>query len=370
MSITLTYSLADQDFKRTKSVGILNLSLHLLRHLASRDDITSLTLLSNRTLALEGAISEKINVVDCDSAISGRIARIGWDQWGVYRAATRAGNEWLFLPKGFAPILLSPRFRVASYVHDTIHCFYRERYPSAMPLGELTYFHHCLRATLKHSRVIFTNSEFTRTGLEGVARREGLKTPPVVVAGIGFEDPAVPWREKRDRILLLASPWPNKRMDLAVDYLERWRQLTGYPGVIDVVGGTPDGLAKPEGDTWRWLPRLDPAEFERRMSEARALVYSSEFEGFGMPPVEAVLRGTCPVFSDIPATREVMSGSGFAFSNDDFDSFTWAMNSALRISSDRLEGWKRDLLARHHWDRVVSRVISGLEDHSSSMAIR
>ena len=181
-----------------------------------------------------------------------------------------------------------------------------------------------------------------------------------MVAGIGFVNRPTPPAPKQNRILLLSSPWPNKRTDLAVDYLERWRRQSRYPGTIEVVGSTPADLVKPESTAWRWHSRLPSSEYERLAAEARVLVFFSEYEGFGMPPVEAVLKGTCPVFSDIPATREVMSGAGFSFSNPSFESFVHAMNSSLQVTPCCLEEWKQQLLYRHNWDRVVSRVLSGL----------
>ncbi|MHC5537729.1 glycosyltransferase [Singulisphaera rosea] len=369
MTTSITYSLADQAFDRTKSVGILNVSLSLFRRLADCEEVQAMTLLSNRTLNMEASsdVLSKVEIVPYDSAVSSRINRIVWDQWGVSSAADRAGREWLLLPKGFAPFVRRPRAAVAAYVHDTIHEHYRERRPSVMPTGELAYFRRCLRATLQYARVILTNSRFTRESLEILARREGLTPPPIVVVGIGFEDPGVPPSAKGDFVLLLAGGF-NKRTDLAVNHLENWRRRSGYKGRIEVVGSAPAGLERPESDAWVWLPRLAPEAFDRKMREAQALLYTSEYEGFGMPPVEAILRGTSPVYSDLPSTREVMNGAGRPFQNESFDSFARALDSALVDDPGRIDGWKRELLTQHNWDLVVARVLEALREHSPRKA--
>ena len=49
-SLTLTVSLADQQFARAKSVGIFNLATGLARRLAGRADLAALAVLGNRTL--------------------------------------------------------------------------------------------------------------------------------------------------------------------------------------------------------------------------------------------------------------------------------------------------------------------------------
>ena len=116
----------------------------------------------------------------------------------------------------------------------------------------------------------------------------------------------------------------------------------------------------PEYPRWIAQARLPDAEYKRLKGEARVLVYFSEYEGFGMPPVEAAIAGTCPVYSSLPATREVMAGTGFAFENSSFESFEQAMNKALSIPRDQVEKWGVELLRRHSWPGVAEKVVRGL----------
>ncbi|MEK7676796.1 MAG: hypothetical protein AAB676_13270 [Verrucomicrobiota bacterium] len=85
-ALNVTYSLADQNFDRTKSLGIFNLSLKLFQHLAARSEFGRLALLSNRTLDSRFSLPARISVHRHDEAIAGKLLRIWWDQWGVYRA--------------------------------------------------------------------------------------------------------------------------------------------------------------------------------------------------------------------------------------------------------------------------------------------
>ena len=119
--LSLTYSLADQDFARTKSIGIFNVSLQLGRALAEEPRLPQFTVLANHTLQRVLALPPRATVVMCESAIGGRLERIVWDQWKVYSATRRAAREWLLLPKGFASFLRRPPMRLAVYVHDMMH---------------------------------------------------------------------------------------------------------------------------------------------------------------------------------------------------------------------------------------------------------
>jgi len=117
MALTLTVSLADQQFARTKTIGVLNVSLGLCRALSRLPAVSRLTLLANPSLPQIGDPNspglQRLEFTGVE-----RFRRLWWDQFGVYRAARRVGNEWLLLPKGFASFLRRCPVKLATYVHD------------------------------------------------------------------------------------------------------------------------------------------------------------------------------------------------------------------------------------------------------------
>jgi glycosyltransferase involved in cell wall biosynthesis len=56
------------------------------------------------------------------------------------------------------------------------------------------------------------------------------------------------------------------------------------------------------------LGYLEEAELRCVVAGARALVFPSRYEGFGLPPLEAFASGVPVVASDIPTTRETIGG--------------------------------------------------------------
>ncbi|MGQ9662982.1 MAG: glycosyltransferase [Kiritimatiellia bacterium] len=360
-ALSLAYSMADQNFYRTKSVGIFNYSYRLLMQLLNAEEFERLVILANRSLKLPSGLPSWVSVEWHANANAGRLQRLWWDQFGLYRRAAQMATQWLFLPKGFASFIQRCPLYLAASVHDTMPFYYRKHYPKAYPQAELWYFCRCLRATLEQARVVFTDSEFTRECVLRLASELGVLPHAVVVAGVGFDEPRVLPEKKTDSIICLASPWPHKLTAWAVDFLERWRVKTRYAGKIHVVGRIPDDLKKPAASAWHWHERLPSEEFASLLASARVLVYFTAFEGFGMPPVEATLVGTCPVFSDIPVLREVMGDAGFAFTNDGFSSFERAMECALSVSNEQMLAWKKSLLTRHCWHNVVRRILQALQ---------
>lgn len=360
MDLTLTYSLADQSFNQTKSVGIFNVSTQLLKNLAKGIKFVRLSVLSNSTLHGRLQLPPGIDIRYHDEAISGRIGRILWDQWGVYSTAKDIGNKWLFLPKGFSSFFRPQDFKLAVYIYDAIHDFYRINYPGVMPWLESKYFINCLKETFRNANVIFTDSDFAKDELNRLARSFKLDPPPIITAGIGFTRDIETAAVKRNSLLLLTSHWPHKLTCKAISFVERWQKQADFSGEVDLVGSLPRGIRLPRLAGWRHHKRLSETTYRQFLAQARVLLFFSAYEGFGMPPVEATISGTCPVFSDVPTTREVMEETGFSFSNDSYESFVQAMDKALNLSELQIQLWAGQLLKRHNWDKVVERISNGL----------
>ena len=342
MSISLTYSIADQSLRRSKSVGILNVSVNLLRQLALRPEVERLTILGNSTFDPQAfAADGRVSWLPHDEVLKSPLHRMIWDQWRVYSAGRESGNRWLFVAKGFASFIRKPCSLLACVLYDGMHDYYREHYPRGFSRFEMFYFLNALKATIRHADVIFTISEFTTSEVLRIARLH--ESGP-----------------RENSIVILSSRWPHKRTDLALAYMQAWQARTGFKGPVYWVGTLPAGVGLPPLPNWSFRPRLSFEEYGRMLSRARALVYFSDYEGFGMPPIEALLAGASPVYSDIPVTREVMAGAGCPFSNGSADSFGAALDRALDIPADALAAWLAELLQRHSWSKVCSKVVEGL----------
>lgn len=361
--VHLTYSIADQVFHKTASLGIYRVSLELMSALARESGVDEMTVFANRWIPA-AAVPETARRLEFDRAGGSILGRLRWDQWGVYRAAATVGSDWLFLPKGYASFLASPTVNVAVFIHDIMPVYLPEHYPGYCSALKKWHFTQTYKGTLRAAKVIFTNSDFSRRELARWADEGGLTCPPVHVVGYGINPPSVNAGARRDRVLIDIRSAPHKRADLAIDYLEKWRKESAFPGRITCCGSFPEGVSMPKHPGWEYVGRLHPEAFTELMATARAAVHFSEYEGFGLPPVEAVIAGACPVFSDVPATMEAMLGAGCPFSDDSYDSFAGAMQRALACDSATIARWRETLLARHRWNRVASEIVDHLARHS------
>jgi hypothetical protein len=171
--LDLTYSLADQHFERTKSLGVLNFSLQFLEHLARRPELRRLIVFNNSTLQGGVNLPSQVKREVHDVAISSRWGRMYWDQVGVYGAAKNTGSEWLFLPKGFASFTRRCPVRLVGCLADVMPACYQRHYRDAFSRIELHYFLLSMRAVLRQAIVLFTTSDFSRD--ENCARGHGAR---------------------------------------------------------------------------------------------------------------------------------------------------------------------------------------------------
>jgi glycosyltransferase involved in cell wall biosynthesis len=81
---------------------------------------------------------------------------------------------------------------------------------------------------------------------------------------------------------------------------------------------------------------------------ARALVFPSDDEGFGLPTVEALACGTPVVACDVAALREVLGDRATFVARDDLTGLL-AAGAAARRPAPRPPAWTWDDAARSTW---------------------
>jgi glycosyltransferase involved in cell wall biosynthesis len=75
-----------------------------------------------------------------------------------------------------------------------------------------------------------------------------------------------------------------------------------------------------------FIPWVDDVTLVNKYRQARALIYPSLEEGFGIPPLEAMSTGTPAVISDIPVHREVCDDAGIYITPGDRQSWQRAFD--------------------------------------------
>ena len=110
--------------------------------------------------------------------------------------------------------------------------------------------------------------------------------------------------------------------------------------------------------------RLNDREVAALLRSATALVFPSRYEGFGIPPLEAMAQG-CPVIaSTADAVMEVCGGAALHFHPDDVATLTNLMGKVLdvprSVAVSRNMGLHRS--SQFCWATAAARLMQGLQD--------
>lgn len=125
-------------------------------------------------------------------------------------------------------------------------------------------------------------------------------------------------------------------------------------------------------DNIRYVGRVSDNELVRLYNQATCFLFPSIYEGFGLPPIEAMNCG-CPVLaSDIPVLREVCGGAAIFFNPNDTKSIQNAIQQFLKLDEEerkRLQDFGYKNAQRFSWEKSAQHIISVIQEKISQNTI-
>lgn len=215
----------------------------------------------------------------------------------------------LFVPSHTVP-LIHPKNTVV-----TLHDLGFKHFPELYSQEELAYHNWTMNFSANYAKEIITPSEFTRQDL---IKTYSLDPSKIHVVWHGFDknefkpDPSV---KKKPYILFIGRLEEKKNirgMIKAYALLRKERRIThklvlagspgfGYDAIKEEINKLPAEIQKDIIE----LGYIDQVEYVRRLQEADIFLFTTFFEGFGMPIVEAFACGTPVVTSNVTSMPEI-----------------------------------------------------------------
>jgi glycosyltransferase involved in cell wall biosynthesis len=233
--------------------------------------------------------------------------------------------------------VLPPPRRAAGVV--TVHDLTFVRHPDWVSPASLTYRTLVPRAVGRAAAVIAPSQAIA----DEIADAYGVPPERLAVTHLGVEPawftappPLAGWPS--EYVLAVGTMEPRKGLDvLAAAYRRLLADDPQAPPLVLVGpsgwGAQPDLAALPPGQV-RVPGYLDPDELRAAVANARVLAFPSRYEGFGLPPLEAMAAGTPVVASDIPAVREVTAGHARLVPVGDAAELAVALSGVLHTPPD------------------------------------
>lgn len=304
-------------------------------------------------------------LLPCGPHPDARIERVIFEQLRLPALARRQRLNAVYFPHTIAP-----RWRLPATV-VTVHDLMPLSKPTDFSWHKRAYLSWTYRKLARSTDQFVTVSEFSRGELQA---KLGIPRDQVVVTPNALDDvfrekpgplppelqPAGPY------VLSVGGTFPHKRLDRVIDAFSMIAEAS--PELHLVMAGTftgsADGLDRIRahaqrsglGDRIRFLPRIERCHLASLYFHAETFVTASEFEGFGIPVIEALAMG-CPVAAT-PADGILESLGGFGTVASDFslEALAAAMRRARqeRVTDPvRIEAGRRFALDRYTWDNAA-----------------
>lgn len=263
------------------------------------------------------------------------VAGHAWEQLVL---PLRVGRELLWSPVHSGPISVADQVVT---VHDVVAL----DHPEWLNPGFVRWYRFLLPRLVRRARHVIAISAFTRDRL---IRATGLDENAVSVIhnGVGrrFRPPDREAREAvRRRLGLVGSRYllslgtlePRKNLG---GLLRAWKTaLSDLPDDLELVIAGAPGRPSVFADAGlgelpprvRLVGRIDDAMLPALYAEAEWFVYLSLYEGFGLPPLEALACGTPVIVSDAPVFAETAGDAAIAVPPSDEGAVADAIRNAV-----------------------------------------
>jgi glycosyltransferase involved in cell wall biosynthesis len=323
-----------------------------------------------------GVEGERLRIVSTPMPTTNPLLRIVWEQTVLPVLARRHNVDLLHCPLNVRPIASTPP------VVLTIHDLTFERFPDRFNPLKQRYLSWLTRHSAHRARRVLADSAATK---EDVERYYGISPSRVDVVYPGVDDDFRPYQARDaadaaalaqfrarhhlpERIILyLGTLEPRKNVDRLVHAYSRL-----------VAQGLPHHLVLAGGKGWHYQAIFQAVEdlglrervhFPGYVSReeqplwynaADVFVYPSLYEGFGIPPLEAMACGVPVVTSDTSSLPEAVGDAGTTVDPTDVEALTEAIGRVLNDPSRAasLRGAGRRRAALFTWEAAAERCLA------------
>ena len=293
-----------------------------------------------------------------------------WEQTALPRLARDAEADVLFAPGYSGPVL--PPVPMVLAIHDVSFAAHPEWFAWREGARRRTAVQLAARAATR----VITISQFSK---REIVAHLGIETEKIVVVYPGVADLSSAARTLRDRapatILFVGSIFNRRHVPELINGFARLARI--HPELhLEIVG---DNRTSPHVDLEAVIPStalsdrihvrsyVPDDELRTLYGNSAAFVFLSEYEGFGLTPLEALASGLPVLLLDTPVAREICGDAALYVARPDPILIEAALSTLLfdAAERERILDEGRRVLARYSWTDCARGVLNVLVEAGS-----
>ncbi len=290
------------------------------------------------------------------------------EQWKLQKLFANHPVDLMHFPHWNVPILYRKPFIVT--IHDLILLHYPSRDASTLSAFMYEVKHYAYKKVLQHAirdaKHILTVSDFSKNDII-----ETFDTDPhrITVTHLGLPDhtPIPPYTQEKPYFLYVGVQYPHKNLVFLFELFERWNAQRNY--AFDLILAGPEGPftetikttitelnTKSNREMITFIPHPSELSLAALYRGATAFLFPSLYEGFGLPPLEAMATGIPVIAHSVASMPEILGDAALLIPQNDTLAWYEALTSVVEDENIRASLIKKGIerAAQFDWHKTIS----------------
>lgn len=276
-----------------------------------------------------------------------------WEQWSLPLYVNKQSDGILINLCNSAPLLSKQQIVT---IHDLA---FEKRDVNWFSFGFKSWYRFLIPRIVKSAKFIFTVSEFSKQEINVHYKIKNEKIK-IIPNGIKTDIQIASKQIEGDYLLLVGGNNPRKNLSFIIDQIKQIERL-GFKLVV--LNSEKSVFNSSQNVIHSCVVYLDYAGNEQYYSlikYAKALIYPSLYEGFGIPILESLCLKTPVICSDLPVFRKSFGDLPIYFESSNSSSLSNALEKLSDIVISDLDVEK--LKQKYSFDESVSLILKTLKE--------